>query len=242
MRKVNIPMVSAAAVLLLAGNVQAESQLLDEIVVQENREAVNEEKVTVRELRESPARDVGEALKQAEGMSYVRKGAIANDVVLRGFQKDNINVLVDGVRLHGACPSRMDPPSFHLDLAEAEEVRIVKGPYDLSNPGGLAGTVEIETKKPGKGWHGEGNFGYGSWNNVNTSATASHGGERYDLLAGYAFKYSDVPESGDGKRLTEIYPATSMNRYRSSEIDSKAYEINTGWARFGVNLTAHSRS
>jgi iron complex outermembrane recepter protein len=238
---VHITAVSLCLV-LMCQSVHAESQMLEEIIVRGQKESPKEESLSIREVRESPARDMGEALKQIEGISYVHKGAIANDVVLRGFQKDNINVLVDGVRLHGACPSRMDPPSFHYDFAEIEQVRVVKGPYDLSNPGGLGGMVDAETKNPGKGFGGDVNLSYGSWNNVNTSAVASYGTDVYDGLLGYAYKYSDMPKSGDGKRLTEIYPATSLNRYKSDVIDSKAYEINTGWGKLGVNPTSNSRS
>jgi len=227
---------------LMHQSAHASELLLDEIIVRGQKESPKEGSLSIREVRESPARDMGEALKQIEGLSYVHKGAIANDVVLRGFQKDNINVLVDGVRLHGACPSRMDPPSFHYDFAEIEQVRVVKGPYDLSNPGGLGGMVDAETKKPGKGFGGDVNLSYGSWNSVNTSAVASYGTDAYDGLLGYAYKYSDVPKSGDGKRLTEIYPAASLNRYKSDAIDSKAYEINTGWGKLGVNPTSNSRS
>lgn len=227
---------------LICQPVHAENLLLDEITVRGQKESPKEESLSIREVRESPARDMGEALKQIDGISYVRKGAIANDVVLRGFQKDNINVLVDGVRLHGACPSRMDPPSFHYDFAEIEQVKVVKGPYDLSNPGGLGGMIDARTKKPGKGFGGNVNLSYGSWNNFNTSATASYGTDIFDGLLGYAYKYSDVPKSGDGKRLTEIYPAASPNRYKSDSVDSKAYEINTGWGKLGVNPTSNSRS
>lgn len=220
----------------------ADNQLLDEITVRGQKQAPTEESLSVREVRESPAKDIGEALKQVEGMSYVHKGAIANDVVLRGFQKDNINVLVDGVRLHGACPSRMDPPSFHYDFAEVEQIKIVKGPYDLSNPGGLGGEVDALSKRPGQGWGTDLDLSYGSWNAFNAAASASYGTKAYDALLGYAYKYSGVPQSGDGKRITEIYPANSPNRYLGSAFDSNAYEINTGWVRFGVNPTANSRS
>jgi len=227
---------------LICQGAHAENQMLDEIIVRGQKQAPNEESLSIREVRESPARDMGEALKQVEGISYVHKGAIANDVVLRGFQKDNINVLVDGVRLHGACPSRMDPPSFHYDFSEIEQVRVIKGPYDLSNPGGLGGTIDAQTKKPGQGFGADVNLDYGSWNNINASATASYGTDAYDGLLGYAYKYSDVPRSGDGKRLTEIYPASSPNRYKSDSVNSKAYEINTGWGKFAVNPTDNSRS
>lgn len=228
--------------LVMCQVVHAESQLLDEITVRGQKEAPKEESLSIREVRESPARDMGEALKQVEGISCVHKGAIANDIVLRGFQKDNINVLVDGVRLHGACPSRMDPPSFHYDFAEIEQVKIIKGPYDLSNPGGLGGMIDAQTKKPGKGPGGDVNLSYGDWHSINGSATASYGADAFDGLLGYAYKYSDVPKSGNGKLLTEIYPVTSPNRYKTNAVDSKAYEINTGWGKFAINPTENSRS
>ncbi len=220
----------------------AENLLLEEISVRGQKESANEESLSIREVRESPARDLGEALNQVEGLSYIHKGAIANDVVLRGYQKDNINVFMDGVRLHGACPSRMDPPAFHYDFAEIEQVKVIKGPYDLSNPGGLGGTIEAKSKQTGKGFGSDVSLTYGSWNNINTSATVSYGTDTYDGLLGYAYKYSDVPESGDGKRITDIYPPTSPNRYKTDDIDSRAYEINTGWVKFGYNPTPNSRT
>ncbi|GAC1469405.1 MAG: hypothetical protein PVSMB11_05160 [Desulfuromonadaceae bacterium] len=189
MKTMNLAILAASlGLVLMCQGAHAENQLLDEITVRGQKETPKEESLSIREVRESPARDMGEALKLIEGISYVHKGAIANDVVLRGFQKDNINVLVDGVRLHGACPSRMDPPSFHYDFAEIEQVKIIKGPYDLSNPGGLGGMIDAQTKKPGKGLGGDVNLSYGEWNNINASATAFYGTDAYDGLLGYAYK------------------------------------------------------
>lgn len=246
MKTTSLPIVTALCLLAMSQLASgAESQILDEITVRGQKEAPKEESLSIREVRESPARDMGEALKQVEGISYVHKGAIANDIVLRGFQKDNINVLVDGIRLHGACPNRMDPPAFHYDFAEIEQVKIVKGPYDLTNPGGMGGSVDAITKVPEKGAGAELTMGYGAWNSFNASATASYGADTFDGLLGYAYKYSDVPRSGDGKRLTEIYPTTgsaAANRYKTSFIDSKAYEINTGWGKVGFNPTTNSRT
>jgi iron complex outermembrane receptor protein len=72
----------------------------------------------------------------------------------------------------------------------------------------------------------------GSYEMVNASATGSFGTDCYEGLLGYAFKYSLPPRSGNGKRITDIYPSTSMNRYKEDEIDSRAYEINTGWTNW----------
>jgi iron complex outermembrane receptor protein len=162
--------------------------------------------------------------------------------VLRGFQRDNINVLVDGARIYGACPSRMDPPAFHFDFAEVEQIKVFKGPYDITNPGSLGGMIDIQSKQTRKGFGSDLNLSYGSYNAFNGSATASYGTDKLDGLLGYAYKRSDVPKSGDGKLITDIYPPTSPNRYRPNTIDTRAYEINTGWAKFGVNPTSNSRS
>jgi len=154
-------------------SIGAESLQMDEITVKGIKESTQAESLTIREVRESPARDIGEALKQVEGIDIVRKGAIANDLVLRGQQKDNINVFLDGMRLHGACPSRMDSPSFHFDFAEIEQIKIIKGPYDLTNPGGIGGVVEAVSKKAGQGVGGDLNLTYGSYNMANASVSAS---------------------------------------------------------------------
>ena len=102
----------------------------------------------MREVRESGAKDVGEALANIAGLWKIRKGAIANDVVLRGFQSGNLNVLVDGARIYGACPGHMDPAAFHVDFAEVDRIEVTKGGFDVLNQGSLGGSVNIVRKRP----------------------------------------------------------------------------------------------
>ena len=110
-----------------------------------------QEVLDYREVRESSARDAGEALARLDGLWKIRKGGIASDVVLRGFQQGNINVLIDGARIAGACPNHMDPPAFHVDFAEVQQVEVTKGAFDLANQGSLGGAVNIVSKAPGRG-------------------------------------------------------------------------------------------
>ena len=102
-------------------------------------------------------------------------GADGNNLVL-----DEI-VVLGQVRLHGACPNRMDPPAFHYDFAEVEYVQILKGPYDLANPGSLGGLVEATSKKPIKGLNADLSVTGGSYDSVNTSLDLQ---VRKDLAAG----------------------------------------------------------
>lgn len=225
-----------AGVSIAAENETAENLILEEITVRGQQEPSQQETLTIREVRESPARDLGEALEYVAGMSSVNKGAIANDVVLRGLQGDDINVFLDGVRLYGGCPSRMDPPSFHFDFAEVDSIKVIKGPYDLRNAGSMGGMVNAVSKTPPDGPGATVNATYGSYNLINLSASGSYSADNTFILGGYAFKKSDVPESGDGKLLTDLYPATDTHRYKPEYLDSKAYEINTFWIKGGGTI------
>ncbi len=178
-------------------------------------------------IRESPARDVGEALTRITGVWKVRKGGIANDVVLRGFQAGDLNVLIDGQRLYGACPNRMDPASFHVDFSEVDRIEVGKGPFDMKNQGSLGGAINIVTRKPEKGWHLSGNLTAGSYAFLNPSATASYGGRAFSALAGYSYRASNPYSDGSGR------PFTELTNYKPSAADENAFEIGTAWGRLG---------
>jgi len=177
------------------------------------------------ELREGTAVDIGEALGWKAGLWRLRKGGIANEVVLRGLQSRDLNVLIDGQRVYGACPNHMDPAAFHVDFAEVDRVEVGKGPFDVKNQGGLGGTVNVVTRKPETGWHATPNLAAGSFGLVNPSLTVSHGGEQLSALAGYSHRRSLPYRDGDGRRFTEIA------NYRPENRDDEAFSIGTAWGR-----------
>ena len=177
------------------------------------------------ELRELPAVDVGEALSWKAGLWRLRKGGIANDVVLRGLQSRDLNVLIDGQRVYGACPNHMDPAAFHVDFAEVDRVEVGKGPFDVKNQGGLGGTVNVVTRKPETGWHATPDLAAGSFGLLNPSLTLGRGGERLSALAGYSHRRSLPYRDGDGRRFTELA------NHRPENQDDDAFSIGTAWGR-----------
>ena len=177
------------------------------------------------ETRESSARDVGEALARTMGMAKLRKGGIANDVVLRGFQSKDLNVLVDGQRIYGACPNHMDPPAFHVDFAEVDRVEVGKGPFDMKNQGSLGGVLNVITRKPERGLHATANLSAGSYSFLNPSATASYGSSRFSVLGGYSYRLSEPYTDGSGKLFTEY------GNYRPGDRESDAFQVGTAWGR-----------
>jgi iron complex outermembrane receptor protein len=176
-------------------------------------------------VRESGARDVGEAMSGMAGVWKVRRGAIANDIVVRGYQNDNVTVLIDGARLYGACPNNMDHTAFHVDFAEVDRIEIAKGPFDLRNQGGLGAAVNIVTKRPADGFHVNPQVSFGSYGYVNPSVTASYGTSRVAVLAGYSYRAANAYTDGSGRSLL------STANYRSTAADTRAFDVNTAWGR-----------
>ena len=188
--------------------------------------------VEAAEIRESSADDVGEALSTTAGVWKIRKGGIANDVVVRGYQANDLNVLIDGQRVYGACPSHMDPPAFHADFAEVDRIEVGKGPFDVKNQGSLGGTVNIVTKQPDAGWHGLVNMAAASAGYLNPAATVSYGGATFSALAGYSWRGSDAYTDGSGKRFTEL------TNYKSEYVDSSSFKVGTAFGKFRLTPRA----
>ncbi len=213
--------------------------LVGEIVVK-GRRGARTDSLEAREVRERGARDLGEALSSLPSIDKVRKGGVANDLVLRGMKKDDVAVTIDGAKVHGACPSRMDPPAFHLDWSEVDVVQVKRGPFDVTQAGGLAGAVDVRTRhgRPGLGTelHLEG----GSAGTFASSLTGSWGTPDVDVLLGAAYKEGSPYVMGDGRNFTEAVPAKTATgapnpaRFRDTSDGQQAYRIGSGFARVGV--------
>ncbi len=192
------------------------------------------ESVEASEIRQSSARDVGEAIASTPGVWKLRKGGIGNEIVVRGMQSKDLNVLIDGQRIYGACPSHMDPPAFHADFAEVDRVEVGKGPFDVKNQGSLGGVVNIVTKNPGPGWQETFNVAAGSAKYLNPSATVSYGNPVYSVLAGFSVRSADAYTDGSGKRFTQLV------NYKPGAVDASAFRVGTAWGKLAYVPSAGS--
>ena len=146
-------LISMAAAALLA----SEDVTLESITVESS--ALSD--VSTEEIKSA---DTAEALAQeVPSITLVRRSGIANDIILRGQKRDNINVIVDGGKIYGACPNRMDPPTSHVITNNIDSIRVIEGPYDVQHMGTLSGLVSVDTTAPKKGFHGNLNVGFGSF-------------------------------------------------------------------------------
>ncbi|MDX4025530.1 TonB-dependent receptor [Aliarcobacter skirrowii] len=183
--------------------------------------------------------DLAEALmKNSANISIVRRNGIANDIILRGQKKDNINILIDGAKIYGACPNRMDPPTSHVVTNNIKSVKIIEGPYDVENFGTLSGLVKVETKDPKEGFHGELNLNAGSFNYKKASATIEGGNDKVKALISASTEKSDPYKDGNGDNFLEQQRKRGVplgNQYKDSDID--AFEKKTVFSKLQFNLT-----
>ncbi len=79
-----------------------EATTLNEINIVEKSNSKLIKDINSEELKSA---DLAEALtKNSANISVVRRNGIANDIILRGQKKDNINILIDDAKIYGACP------------------------------------------------------------------------------------------------------------------------------------------
>ena len=148
--------------------------------------------------------DLSEALaKKIPSVSLIRRSGIANDIMLRGQKRDNINVTIDGAKVCGACVNRMDPPLSHVVTHAIDEVEVKEGPFDVEEFGTLSGSVKVRTKKPSKELSGELNVNGGSFGYKKLSTTLSGGSQKVRLLFSASTEKGGQYEDGDGNDFAE---------------------------------------
>lgn len=187
--------------------------------------------------------DLAEALtRKVPSISIVRRSGIANDIILRGQKKDNINVLIDNAKVYGACPNRMDPSTSHVLTNNIDAVEITEGPYDVETFGTLSGAVKIYTKEPKEGFAGEASLNFGSWDYMKGALTLSGGSERFRALVSASAETSGQYEDGDGNTFAEqianyVGSSTTGPNYKEKYWDMDAYDKKTFMGKFYMDIT-----
>jgi iron complex outermembrane recepter protein len=134
----------------------------------------------------------------------IRKSGYGNEVGLRGFTKSNLRFTQDDTLIEGSCGSRKDPPLSHINMLTVQSLEVKEGPYDVSVPGALGGNINVITKDPQEGIHGELFSKFGSYGFLSQGGYVTGGNETVQGLFGYNYSKSDQYEDGAGNKLTSF--------------------------------------
>lgn len=231
-------LLSVAAVAALA----TEPIMIQKITVEASSARTDAKNIDAEEIvKFSRQSDLGEMLSGAlPEITHVRTTSIGNDIVLRGFKKDNINITIDDAKVCGACPNRMDPPAMHVSSSQIAHVEVQEGPFDVTQFGSLGGAINVVTKDPSKGLHGEVSATLGSYDYRKISTTLEGGNDRIQALVGYSRETSGQYKDGDGKTLTE-QAETSTKPYSTAHKYDDAYERQNFWAKIVGNIADNQK-
>ncbi len=228
--------------LALTSSLFAQSAQIEKIVVEEPINTIIVKDVSGEEIKSA---DLAEALnKNIPSVNIIRRSGIANDILLRGQKRDNINVIIDGTKVCGACVNRMDPPTSHVLTNNVDTVEITEGPFDVENFGTLSGLVNIKTIKPTKELSGEVSVNAGSFGYQKFAGKISGGTDRVKILLSASKESSDQYEDGNGDDFVGqianniakgIVPA--MAQYQDKYKNLDAYTKSTFMGKVFIDIT-----
>lgn len=172
----------------------------------------------------------GEAVSELSSepsVSLSRIGGRGTDPVIRGQGQERVDVMLDGIRVEGACPSRMDPPASRLSsaLPPALEIRNINRTLRW---GAITGGQIVSTTPAPNFRHGvtTGHFTAGGSDNGHgrfVNGSAAIGGSDGWLRLAAGRDEADDYEDGSGKSVRGAYKATEGHADAAWKADSGLY-------------------
>lgn len=219
--------------LAAAQNAAAADLKLDEIVVNSNRIA-SEEQLDQPSIskKTSYVSDTAELLRDLPGVSVYSAGGVSNLPVVHGLADDRLRIKVDGMDLVSSCPNHMNSPLSYVDPSKLKNIKVYTGVTPVSVGGDSIGAAIIaQTKDPefaaeGKGFLATGELG--SYYRSNGNAYGVNAGallatEKMSLTYDGAFARSgNYTAGGNFKNYT--YTGRPGHELPLNEVGSTAYE------------------
>lgn len=195
---------------------------LQTISVKAGSEVSQQQSIKSEQLLQTSNTETGTALRNINGVDGSRMGGHGVDLVMRGQRESQLNILIDGAKIEGGCPNRMDPPTAYAELSSIDQITVIKGVQSVTHgTGGTGGTILFERTAPtfeaGKPYQGELNVGStsnGIKQDINT--TLSAGSDTGYIVIQGSKKQADNYKDGNGKIVRSRY-------------DSQQGHVDLGW-------------
>jgi len=116
---------------------------VDEVVVSGDRARVNDPSASSH--NQNATEDL---MDRIPGADFIQRANFAWEPVIRGMNGGQVGVVIDGMKVIGACIDRMDPTSAYVEVENLERLELTKGGFDLSMGSQIGGTVNLMTQRP----------------------------------------------------------------------------------------------
>ena len=116
---------------------------VDEIVVQSTSPRINDPAAASHYLKATE-----DLLDRVPGTDFVQRANFAWEPVIRGLSGGQIGLVIDGMKVIGACIDKMDPSSSYVEVENLKKLELTKGGFDLNQSSQIGGTINLVTQKP----------------------------------------------------------------------------------------------
>ncbi len=146
-------------------------------------------------------------LSRLPELSLVRRGSYGMEPVIRGFGAQQVNVLVDGMKIHGACTDRMDPATIYIEPDNLQSMQVQTGTSSLLDGASIGGNLdmklaEAEVYTGEKRWTGKMSSGWQSaaeaWL---LSGNFNYAGDRFGIRASGTYRNAQPYRAGGGGKV-----------------------------------------
>lgn len=191
----------------------------------------NVEVITGAELETKHIATVSDALNLLKGISFTSNGGLGTTTALRvrGFDSKRVLVLIDGIR-YNDLTGLSGAPFEHLMATDISKIELIKGAQSgIWGADASAGVINIITRTPKIGVHGELNGEVGSFNT-----------KKYGISASYSEKkiYAQISSQ---KITSDGFTAQAPKGKNIDAFEDDKYENTTTTLKAGVNINSENK-
>ncbi len=139
-------------------------------------------------------------------ISLMRRGPYGMEPNIRNLNGGQVNILIGGMRLHGACTDKMDPPTIYVEPINLENIQLQTGNQGFLKGSAIGGTLDMQLAAPrfydDEKLHGSVQSGYQSvskgWYQA---ALLNYNSGRWAFRGSSTFRSNDNYKDGNGDEV-----------------------------------------
>lgn len=147
-----------------------------------------------------------EIMSRLPEVSLLRRGSYGMEPSIRSFNGGQINVLLDGMHIHGACTDKMDPVTIYIEPLNLDQLQVQTASAGFFSGSSIGGTMNMKMAEPdylvSKNISGALSSGYqSSARSFYESLRINYTKNRWALLATGTYRHSGNYHAGNGKEI-----------------------------------------
>lgn len=153
---------------------------------------------------------IDKMMREINGVTLIKRGNYALEPTIRGLNGGQINTLVDGMHIVGACTDRMDPVSSYIEPNNLNKISVSFGPDETQYGSSLGGGLNFSLRKaqPGLNKKFSSVFGQGFESNakaIQTLGSIHISQRRWAILANSIYRKAGNYTDGNQKVIDFSY-------------------------------------